>query len=160
MNICTAIKGLSLTALLTFPAAGVAGWYNPHLEIYPQCIEPGFLRSSELLKLTREGVLYLVHARPEHDGMDSILSLRHGFKGMIFPGPIFPEDSELETQTIHFTGTMVRRDASILERFIGGSDGDSYYYVVELDAGKYLLRSDSFDNSGFHACRELLNDLD
>ncbi|MBL3824413.1 MULTISPECIES: hypothetical protein [unclassified Marinobacter] len=149
-----------LATFLTFSTTGSAGWLNAHMEIYPDCTEALTLRSSELLDLTRNSELFVVMAEPESDGMDAILALRHGFHGSIFDIDILNDNLPLADQTVQFTGTVVRRDASIPERVLGRSGGDSFFFVLRLTAGNFLLHPDSFDHSRFPVCEALLEDLD
>lgn len=163
MNYTWPIKAAALSTflaiLLAFSATGSAGWLNPHLEIYPDCTKAQTLTASELLDLTGSGELFLVVADPRSDGMDTILALRHGFKGSIFDVDIPNDNRMLSESAVEFTGTLVRRDVSILERMLGGSRGDSFYFVVQLTTGNFLLHPGSFDHSQFPVCRSLLEDM-
>ncbi|WP_372996842.1 hypothetical protein [Marinobacter sp.] len=159
MNYTWPVKAAALSTSLAFSATSSAGWLNSHMEIYPDCTEALTLLSSELLDLTPNGELFIVMADPKSEGMDAILALRHGFHGSIFDIDILNDNLPLEDQTVQFTGTLVRRDANIPERVLGGSGGDSFFFVVRLTAGNFLLHPDSFDHSGFAVCEALLEDM-
>ncbi|MGC8119322.1 hypothetical protein [Marinobacter sp. VGCF2001] len=154
------IKIASATLLLSISATAAGGWLNPHFDIYPQCTPPVSLTHHGLLELTQGGKLFLAIATAKSDGMDSILARRHGFQGFIFDQDIMNHGYPLPAGPIRFTGTMVRRDASIPERVLGGSRGDSFYYVVALKSGEYLLHPGSFDHSDLPVCDALLKEWD
>jgi hypothetical protein len=145
--------------LIASPGSGFAGWLNPHFEIYPDCTKRENLPSSELLDLTHRGELFIVMADPVSDSVDAILTLRHGFQGSIFDVDILNDNLPLADQTVQFTDTLVRRDASIPERVLGRSRGDSFFFVVRLIEGTFLLHPDSFDHSRFPVCEALLEDM-
>ena len=158
---CLRITNLVLFSLfLIAPSISVGGWLNPHYEVYPECTEPAKVNGLDLLKLTKGGQLFIALATPELDATESIIARRHGFRGVIFDRDLFNDERPMPAGQILFTGTVVLRDSSVFERVLGGSPGDSFYYVVELASGQYLLHPESFDDSGLQVCDELQRDME
>ena len=145
---------LLLVVLLLAGKPAEGGILEPHLEQYENCTDTRTFRSEELKAQSRSStLLYSVFRSHHHDASDYELLQRHNLAGLISYGSIYDDAAVVgNEELIEFTGTVVERVPSLLERAVGNG-GNHFFFEVSVSGSRYLLDVESFRSPPLPICK-------
>lgn len=145
-----------LAAIALIIGKAYAGWLEPQVRTFESCIEESIFLAAELKRQSRSSKLYFTRFIKDGAATDDQMFSALGVAGMISSLPLLSTDLALEDeQRMLFTGTVHKRKASTLERFLGGGR-DRIFYEVELLGQRAILNASSFVQQPIAVCEQAL----
>lgn len=147
---------LVLFAVLMVSTDTVAGFFEPHMEVFEDCTSPGVVSGRSLAAQSKTSKLLFTIMTPSDGYVDAQLVAGLGKQGMVAHRSIDRKAPKLEKSSqIRFSGKVYVRFASLLEKVLGGGR-DWLFYDVSIGASNYLLGVQAFDVMPRPICPEAL----
>lgn len=142
-----------IVSLGLVPSIAFCAWLSPQLERIQNCTPQNRMMAATLKDRSITSTLYVTRIRASHESETAMLLREKGIAGEISYRPVYPEDTEIrDEQRIQLTGDLLRRQASILEKFFGGGQAQ-LYYEVQMEDDRFALNLSSFGASPFEVCK-------
>ena len=143
-----------ITVVMTgFSGSCFGGWFSASLTEHPNCSPKATIEAKLLKESSKRSTLYIISFANDMESVTSRIGRELGFSGMILHGQTSPDDIELDgSKEILFSGTIVQRNSSIFEKYVGGGEEYSLYYKTVIGNELYLLSVDAFDRKPFGIC--------